>query len=360
MRVEPFEETATASDQADWLEANLLCGGTNTVSSASLARVLGLVEDFTPHRTFFDEETDESLDEEILDPERDQLLERVWTELSYRAEVMGDSYPFELKARGEDFTLSVAAATTAGVQSGRNCYVACLMIALCRQSIVMQAAVGDELPELKRASDRIMQILSFKAAAHFIGGDAYWFGWPRIDSAKSYTAALQTIVDSLGFGKLRQAAPAWASGAEKDGTVDVVAWRSFPDKSYGSLVMYGQVASGKNWRGKSITTHIDGYFHEWFEDIPAKHWVPAMFMPFTLHATAGSTKTHSREEVMRGMARRDERDFGIIFDRLRVTSLNAVDEASVCPADALHMHTHDELIGELAAWTKHIREYAAK
>lgn len=365
MTVLSLDEAATRSDQADWLELTLLCRSSSTISSGDVLRVLGLAEDRPEHGVTRDDDTGDLLEDEILEPRAEQLVQRLWAELDHRAQALGTAYPFELTAAGEGFTLRIrsgAAAPDLADRSAWRSYVACLLISALRRTMIQRAK--DQQPAFQaaaRQSAKVLQILSVMAAAHHVDGDAYWFGWPRIDSTTKYHQALERLVELLGHGKLKGQAPAWSSDAEKDGTVDLVAWKSFPDRTYGTLLFYGQVASGKNWRGKAVGTFIDAFFHDWFEDVPAKNWLPAMFIPFTLHGEAAANPVHTFEEVALGKARQDERTYGAVFDRLRITRANHVDETSAgTPPRPEYLRDHTALMAEVDGWIAEVTTHACE
>jgi hypothetical protein len=349
------DEQGTRSDQVDWLELTVLCRDSGVISSADVLRVLGMSEEEPEHgTTTLDEDTGEMLEDEILEPRAEVLIARLWAELDYRAQTLGAAYPFELTPAGEGFVVRVRAhaggPTDPAVQSAWRSYIACLLITGMRRSVIQRREQQPAVSATARQSARVLQILSVLAAAHHVGGDAYWFGSPRVDGTTKYRDALERLVALLGHGRLKREEPATSTGQEKDGSIDVVAWKSFPDRTYGSVVLYGQVASGKNWRGKPIGTFIDALFHEWFEDIPSKNWLPALFMPFTLHAEADTRRARTFDEVALALARQDEKTYGAVFDRLRITAANFTDETECLVSSPEHLHSYDTLMTEVDGW----------
>src|SRR5690606_25009310 len=93
------------------------------------------------------------------------------------------------------------------------------------------------------------------------------------------------------------------------------------DSLHGSCIVYGQVASGANWRGKPIKSFITGRFFDWFDDRPSEQYIAALFIPFPIHEQVTERKGYSFEEVLKETARAYELDFGMIVDRLRLTEL---------------------------------------
>jgi len=86
--------------------------------------------------------------------------------------------------------------------------------------------------------------------------------------------------------------------------------------------MYGQVASGGNWKGKPVSVEIAG-FQDWFHTKPGEHIVPAIFIPFTQHHGQPEpvSDDDSWADVLLDRCRANERDYGLMFDRLRIAEL---------------------------------------
>ena len=72
-----------------------------------------------------------------------------------------------------------------------------------------------------------------------------------------------------------------APAAPKDDQVDVFAWREQPDGLPGFLLVAAQVATGKDWRDKSIKQHVRGVFEKrWFNRPPVTEMVAYHVIPF--------------------------------------------------------------------------------
>lgn len=321
MPISLFETKSTRSVIADWVEVQLLASGKTTISSSIVTRSESVRGD-PINGGEFDEESDLDFELEITDSPVERIVDDVWEEIAYRQRVLGDLYPFLLQRRGTGWRLVLRGRADEPTQIARACYIACLLISALRQKLLPSAKKKSRYyRKLYKAAPDAFQAISYLVAPEIIGGEAYWFGWPRISKTPKYRDALEEIVVLIGHGKLKKDDPAWSTRAEKDGTIDIVAWRSFKDRRYGTAIMYGQVASGANWRGKAVSTYIKGYFFDWFEDTPSARYIPAMFMPFVLHHDTKPRKDVTFDEAAIAAARRDSADFGMILDRLRLTEL---------------------------------------
>jgi hypothetical protein len=69
----------------------------------------------------------------------------------------------------------------------------------------------------------------------------------------------------------------------KDEGIDVIAWWPERDKQPGQGFLVGQVASGHDWKDKSIRPHLARFLNEWFCIQPVSLPHPTVFIPFTVH-----------------------------------------------------------------------------
>lgn len=66
----------------------------------------------------------------------------------------------------------------------------------------------------------------------------------------------------------------------KDDQVDVFAARPHPDRLPGFLLAAAQVATGKNWKAKSLKKHVDVFWGRWFAPQPETESLVYMIVPF--------------------------------------------------------------------------------
>lgn len=359
MPIELFDAESTRSIMADWVEIRAFCTG-ERVSHADLSRSQSVREDPTNGRPELDDEVGEFLDAEILDSESERIVNDVWMELRHRQTTLGSSYPFALRTQGDGGWSLAVSESDPTVSLPRLAYLVCLLIAGFRRGVLAKPTsdwpktLKSRYKWMKSGAADVFQAVSFLAAPALVGGMAHWFGWPRPDATPKLRAALTALVERLGHGKIKQEDPEWTTGYEKDGTVDIVIWRPFVDGQYAALTVFGQVASGENWRGKSVLTFIKGHFFDWFEDVPAEHFLPAMFMPFMLHDDAAASKKVTFAVSARGHARQDERNFGLVLDRLRIVELATIQTARVVEGSDEELR----LIAKITRWLVVARLYA--
>jgi len=321
MRVSAPLVKSTRSTTADWVEIQALLdeSGSNEqrlIRSQSVQRE-------PDHGELLTDIDSEPFDEEILEPENDALSERVYEELAYREKVLGVLYPFVLSTEYGKWSLKRRHGGTEAEQAAHSCYLCCLLI----------TAIHSELLPLKnehglfKSSAEAMQILSYLSAAEILGGRAYWFGFPRPDGS-GMLQAIKNLVEQMGTGVAPESRPIGLSAQAADGTVDIVAWRSFRDGQPASVVAYGQVASGRNWNAKPIKAFIDGHFLPWFVKSPSHSHVEMLFVPILQHHELDEDKKEDFRVVAREKAYLLENDFGVVIDRLRLTELMALSKTS--------------------------------
>lgn len=187
-----------------------------------------------------------------------------------RAKSLKTSYPFlatahrlELRADADSF--------------GSLTYLLCLILSHTARDGILKDYDQSLVPETKITS-RLFQDCATVGVAGHVHGPAYSLGSPRLDKSK-FTSKLTTIYTHLGDGKPKKN----ASRATKDGGVDVVAWRESPSR-IPSMYSLAQVASGRNWDGKSLASEIEGFHQLYFDTRPAAHATPYMVIPFLFSA----------------------------------------------------------------------------
>lgn len=194
-----------------------------------------------------------------------------------RTRILGSAYPFLLDDNGD--TLSyVGVLDQAHV--GQTVYLLCLILSSIPESEILDKT-RLKIPNSTR--DRFQACAAWAAAA-VVGGCAYAFGWPRPDGSDFITALGKVYHDSMGDKEatVREVPPPGASGAEKDGGIDIVAWRPRADLASGKIYLLGQVATGKNWEDKPIAADIKPLHENWFEFLPVSTAIPAMFIPYSI------------------------------------------------------------------------------
>jgi hypothetical protein len=205
---------------ADWLEVLALTANDGNSSHGDLERVL--------NRLGVDD--------------RDSLCRDAMNELNLRVCSAVDSYPFTFSG------------TLLRVREGWRSftpYVFCLLLSYCDDSKKKVKGIKHTV---------IFEQLSCMAAKNYIGGEVLRFGAPRKELPSSFREALSTICVKV---------EEWSSSStastirKQDGGLDLIAWKRFPDRRIGKLILFGHCASGQDWDGKINELQPGDFCSEW-------------------------------------------------------------------------------------------------
>lgn len=312
-----FGSGASRCVKADWAELSAIVSKRGVLSSSDLVRACGLPDD-SDHVTVADGLTRDPWEGEIAPLSEDEAVQDVGEELAFRAETLGEDYPFEISFSAEKWKLQLKADTLHAPPSAWIAYRLCLLISGFRLDLI----ATDNQSHVRSSADCMQRLAMFTVEEAIGGGDSYWFGWPRPDGTKTMRAALSVFVDKIGFGVLKGDDPAWSKRREKDGGVDVIAWKKFRDGRPGALVLYGQVASGKDWDTKPIfNEELKASFNDWFATPPTSHYITATFIPFMQNEESACIVGRTYDEIVADEARQQEIRHGLLIDRLRIVEL---------------------------------------
>lgn len=109
---------------------------------------------------------------------------------------------------------------------------------------------------------------------------------------------------------------------QKDGKLDVVAWKSFADGRAGKLIAFGQCKTGTNWRDDVAKLQPDVFCGKWFRTRPASMLIRMFFV---------SEAIHTNDWMDNAI------DAGLLFDRCRIIDFS--DNVS------------GQLLAKIAKWT---------
>jgi hypothetical protein len=245
--------------QADWLELASFLSRSGKVLVAELIN-----------------QQDLDQDQELEDfGDQDELLEdiasKVTAEVDRRRHDLGDAYPFEISEDGEALSLIEE------WNVGQAVYLFCLILSHAPQSVLIPQTYTPGKVELQEARD-LFQVCSTLAAAGHTGGPAFSIGWPRIGGV-TFLAKLHEIWRIYGDGMPHDNLPPGTSPQHKDEGIDVISYWPERDGKPGHGYLLGQVASGKDWKTKSIRPDMAA-FSRWFKMVPAAPSHAAIFIPF--------------------------------------------------------------------------------
>lgn len=280
---------------ADWLELKAIASPDGRVGFGTLISANALTEN----------EQEENIADE--DAEEDQLILDAQEEINRRLESVGDSYPFRIDDSGQAMCYRKPL-TKAG-----SIYLFCLFLSHAFDRTI----ISKELAPLvtNRVRD-LFQACSTVAAGGYVQGPAISFGWPRPDGS-SYLKALKKTYVLFGDGTPHKRARPAASRDVKDNGVDIIAWRRAADELPGTLYMVAQVASGADWKNKSVVTDRQQFHDYWFERKPGSPATDAMFMPFELEPDLPGNGTPYMQVLVDHVQSLNYK-FGVLFYRDRV------------------------------------------
>jgi hypothetical protein len=291
--------------QADWMELFCIAGESDTASMQDFVRELrrsGTVKG-----------------EDRGSEESESIAQDVLSELDNRARACGElHYPFDVTAHSIRRRVGYLDSP----------YI--FQLVLSHFGIVKRKG----LP----SPERVFEHIAAHAAGRYIGGGApsssLAFGFPRRHAAKNFRQALDELCRVLG-----ECGGAWIPVAEpertqrlakiakqKDGKLDIVAWRHFPDGRAGKLIGFGQCACGlTDWRNKVSELQPRAFLDHWLHRHFAVDPVRLFFVPRRVEADDWADVA---------------RDAGVLFDRCRISH----------HADGLS----SDLVSECRKWTKYM------
>ena len=197
--------------------------------------------------------------------------------------------------------------------------------------------IGSDIhPDAKEVTElrQYFQYFATAALAAEIGGKAWSFGFPRPDESP-FLCKLRKIWRDIrdGYVEKQEGAPTHT----KDDGFDVIAARLYKDQLPGFLFAVAQVATGKDYRKKSLKGHLEVFKRRWFGPEPATTFIPYMIVPFA---------------IKRSQFLDDVRVMGNVLHRLRVPI--RVSEAECLVKDGMMIEGY-ELLKEFLEWLEHYR-----
>jgi len=275
----------------DWLELSVICSKFNQTQISDLQRI------WDTHRNT--EDTD--FEGNSQDTE-DFFRESIDEEIRVRLDALGEAYPFDYSETGEELLLK------GQLTNGATAYLYCLFMSHPDKDEVVSGKVF----EIDDTVRDLFQICSTIAAAGEVDGSAVSFGSPRADHS-GFLKKLRETYALFGEGKVREQTLPGVTRSPKDDGIDVIAWTHSNDNAPGKYYLLGQVASGRNWMGKSILGILERFHGRWFEIKPASIAHPSIFIPF--HISPISDETLNERISCLTI------EFGTVFYRLRIPLL---------------------------------------
>ena len=311
MTIEALTEADKIALAADWVELVAMLSFRQSCSKADLVRSLSVLEesehDLVDLTIINDEDTTEKVEEEILQSKSELWASDVREELATRSTNMATAYPFRIADTGSTWRLIYQGQPD---RQDHLFYSCCLLITGRRHSLIRH-----QVPEM----DKVLQVIAYLVAGRIVEGTAYWFGYPRPDHT-GMADAVKELLRCIGFDSPSLVRPVWSIGTENDAGIDVVAWRNFGDRLPSRVVVYGQVASGKNWEDKPVDRYVP-VFRDWLGNYGQQYYVPAIFIPWQQYVHAAPTRERSFRQRVLDLSIRNEKTLGLTVDRGRIAEL---------------------------------------
>ncbi len=307
---------------ADYLELTAFFAADATARTSDLvnATSLGATEDHV------------DVDDEMRDG-AEELVARAVNRVRTRQNALDTEYPFRLEPGGDVLTCEPDEQSF-----GQAAYVLCLVLS--NLMPMSQILAGSDLhpdDEEVRRLRRYFQYFATAALAAEVQGDAWSFGFPRLDGS-GFLDKLKDIWRELRDGRIER--QPGAPELPKDDQVDVFAARPHRDRLPGFPLAAAQVATGRNARDKSLKGHLGAFKSRWFGTQPVTDFIPYMVVPF---ATADDQFVD------------DVRVMGNVLHRLRVP--RRVEEAARLVEKGVTIEGYDRL-AEVARWVAEYRNRA--
>jgi hypothetical protein len=217
---------------------------------------------------------------------------QVFAELEARQIVMARTYPFEVAP---------------GRLRVRGCWQECTAYTFCLCLSYLRTEADPPPTPLAEQAAKLFERLATVAAKNFVNGEARRFGFPREaqdEMPPGFEEAVHKLCEVLGEGQGFNVLAPGPTPKNKDGHLDVVAWRDFPDGAPGKLVLFGSCASGGNWRRKLTELNPGAFCRKWIAGL-CSPILKTMFIPYRI----GTGNLDWRDRVC---------DAGIIFERCRI------------------------------------------
>jgi hypothetical protein len=274
-------------------------------------------------------EQEEDIAEE--DSEEEDLVIGVQNEILRRAKAVGEDYPFRIDDKGRALQFITPVSQVGSV------YLFCLFLSHAFDRTIVPKKLA---PKVNNKTRDLFQACATLAAGGFVKGPAMSFGFPRPDGT-TFLKALHRVYELFGDGTPRERPRPAAAKKIKDNGIDIIAWKRSADDLPCTVYLVGQVASGKDWEKKSVTTDRLHFHQYWFIDAPGSQPHDAMFMPFGLEPEDPQDGT-PYDRVLKDYMQSIGYAFGTLFYRNRIAK-HLAEGLALIEAGEMHIERHGDL-----------------
>ena len=224
--------------------------------------------------------------------EADRSAEGVFEELARRRDACAGGYPFVLSDSGYGVRIGEPGQEETGV---RHTIYKYLLLAT-------RLNMRDDRSHAGYDGAHLFEELSAESARCYLGGRAESLVFGTATVAGGFSRKVDDLCERMGEGggfHNRDDAPP----RERDGKLDVVAWKPFTDRQSGKLIAFGQCKTGTRYENELTQLQPDSFCSKWLRTQPAVNPVRMFFLAEAL------PRTRWRSRAV---------DAGILFDRCRV------------------------------------------
>lgn len=281
--------TADASEHADWLEFDAMRAEDGCASFSEYSRSLNIEGSDEEARALT---VENEVRHETLDDTVEVLMDDVNAELVSRQTDCGGNYPFTLTSGEIDATSGWA----------ETVYTFQLLLSMGMKHPGEDAEHGE----------RLFEEVCAEALARYLGcaddpaTTGYVFGFPRRVAPSGFRDAVDDLCSELREGEGAKDAP--ETSDQKDAGLDIVVWKDLADRRAGKLIVFGQCATGRDWKNKLSELQPEKWCELWLKDILYVNPSRSFFLP------------HVVDHLW---WRRANKLGGVVFDRCRTASLLA-------------------------------------
>jgi hypothetical protein len=176
--------------------------------------------------------------------------------------------------------------------------------------LLILSRLGPYAAKLEETGAKLFEELCAHAARSYLGWpqehvESYVFGFPRRLAPSSFVEAVEDLCQNrMREGCADRKFPNVRT--KKDASLDVVAWRGFPDRESSKLIVFGQCATGNDWWEKRNDLQPQSWCGKWLLKHPAVPPLKAFFVPHRVPSERWPELTF---------------DAGVVFDRCRLSHL---------------------------------------